>query len=182
LFGGQISKSRYADHYSIGFPRITFLRRVNQERAHDGQPGRIGSYNLTIIPVEHYVTQHLWFSTRWLASFLTFRCQFEGLQPVTVVVQEDSHMGRITTAFLLLSLFCTMVLVPQEWQSTDNRWTDKNNTKEYEAYLLSMAYREHGYYGAKAEIKQAGAKRLFTVDPGRLFRVKDSAARTNEWI
>jgi hypothetical protein len=123
------------------------------------------------------------------------------------VVQEDSHMGRIITAFLLLSLFCTALLLPQEWQSTDNKWTDKNNTEKYAAYLLSVAYGEHGYYGAKVEIKQAGTKRLFIVDPGQIFHVKevlvtglqtfpedkilrdapkpgdiDSAARTNEWI
>jgi len=116
-------------------------------------------------------------------------------------------MGRIITTFLLLSLFCTALLLPQEWQSMDSRWTDKNNTEHYAAYLLSVAYREHGYYGAKVEIKQAGAKRLFTVDPGQIFHVKevlvtglqtfpedkilrdgpkpgdiDSAARTNEWI
>ena len=126
---------------------------------------------------------------------------------LTFVVQEDSHMGRIITTFLLLSLFCTALLLPQEWQSMDSRWTDKNNTEHYAAYLLSVAYREHGYYGAKVEIKQAGAKRLFTVDPGQIFHVKevlvtglqtfpedkilrdaprpgdiDSAARTNEWI
>ena len=126
---------------------------------------------------------------------------------LTFVVQEDSHMGRIITAFLLLSLFCAALLLPQEWQPTDNKWTDKNNTEHYAAYLLSVAYGEHGYYGAKVEIKQAGTKRLFTVDPGQIFHVKevlvtglqtfpkdkivrdapkpgdiDSAARTNEWI
>ena len=85
---------------------------------------------------------------------------------LAVVVQEDSHMGRIITAFLLLSLFCTALLLPQEWQSTDNRWTDKNNTEQYAAYLLSVAYGEHGYYGAKVEIKQTGTKRLFIVNPG----------------
>jgi outer membrane protein assembly factor BamA len=99
------------------------------------------------------------------------------------------------------------LLLPQEWQSTDSRWTDKNNTERYAAYLLSAAYAEHGYYGAKVEIKQAGTKRLFIVDPGQIFHVKEvlvtglqtfpedkivqdapksgdvySAARTNEWI
>jgi outer membrane protein assembly factor BamA len=98
-------------------------------------------------------------------------------------------------------------LLPQEWLSADSRWTDKNNTEHYAAYLLSVAYREHGYYGAKVEIKRAGTKRLFTVDPGEIFHVKevlvtglqkfpedkilrdapkpgdiDSAARTNEWV
>jgi hypothetical protein len=116
-------------------------------------------------------------------------------------------MGRIITAFLLLSFFFAALLLPQEWQSTDSRWTDKNNTEKYAAYLLSTAYAERGYYGAKVEIKQAGTQRLFIVDPGRIFHVKeivvtglqtfpedkimrdapkpgdiDSAARTNEWI
>jgi outer membrane protein assembly factor BamA len=116
-------------------------------------------------------------------------------------------MGRKIAPFLLLSLFYAALLLPQEWQSTDGRWTDKNNTEKYAAYLLSAAYAEHGYYGAKVEIKQAGTKRLFIVDPGQIFRVKEvlvsglqtfpehkivqdapkpgdiySAARTNEWI
>lgn len=116
-------------------------------------------------------------------------------------------MGRIITTSLLLSLFSTALVLPQEWQSTDSRWTDKNNTEQHAAYMLSVAYREHGYYGAKVEIKQAGTKRLFTVDPGQIFHVKgvlvgglhkfpehkilrdapkpgdiDSADRTNEWI
>ena len=116
-------------------------------------------------------------------------------------------MGRKIAPFLLLSLFYAALLLPQEWQSTDGRWTDKNNTEKYAAYLLSAAYAEHGYYGAKVEIKQTGTKRLFIVDPGQIFRVKEvlvsglqtfpehkivqdapkpgdiySAARTNEWI
>jgi hypothetical protein len=97
----------------------------------------------------------------------------KGFHALTLLVQEDSHVGRIITASLLLSLFCAAVLLPQEWQSTDNRWTEKNNTEHYAAYLLSMAYREHGYYGAKVEIKQEGTKRLFTVEPGQLFHVKE---------
>lgn len=116
-------------------------------------------------------------------------------------------MSRKITAFLLLSLFSAALLLPQEWQSTDSRWTDKNNTENYAAYLVSVAYAEHGYIGAKVEIKQAGTKRLFIVDPGQIFHVKEvlvigrqilpedkivqdapkpgdiySADRTNEWI
>jgi hypothetical protein len=116
-------------------------------------------------------------------------------------------MGRKITVFLLLSLFCGVLLLPQEWQSTDSRRTDKNSTEQYAAYLLSGAYAEHGYCGAKVEIKQAGTKRLFIVDPGQIFHVKEvvvtglqtfpedkivqgapkpgdiySGARTNEWI
>jgi hypothetical protein len=122
-------------------------------------------------------------------------------------MQEEFHMGRKITAFLLFSLFCGALLLPQEWQATDSRWTDKNNTEQYAAYLLSGAYAEAGYLGAKIEIKQAGTKRLFIVDPGQIFHVREvlvtglhtfpeakivqdaprpgdiySAARTNEWI
>ena len=82
-------------------------------------------------------------------------------------------MGRKITVFLLLSLFCAALLFPQEWQSTDSRWTDKNNTEKYAAYLLSAAYAEHGYYGARVKIKQEGEKRLFIVDPGQIFHVKE---------
>ena len=90
------------------------------------------------------------------------------------------------------------------------RWFNagiKNNTEQYAAYLLSVAYAESGYQGAKIEIKQAGTKRLFIVDPGQIFHVREvlvtglrtfpedkivqdapkpgdiySADRTNEWI
>ena len=158
------------------------------------QPNNDSSLKITLL--------NIMVSTRWLPSFYPFRCRFNGLQRVNP--QEDSHMGRIITAFLLLSLLCTAKLLPQEWQSTDNRWTEKNNTEQYAAYLLSVAYGEHG---AKVEIKQAGTRRLFVVDPGQIFHVKevivtglqtftedkilrdapkpgdiDSAARTNEWI
>jgi hypothetical protein len=116
-------------------------------------------------------------------------------------------MGRKTAVFLLFSLLYATLLLPQEWQSTDSRWTDKNNTDRYAAYLISGAYAEHGYYGAKVEIKQAGTRRLFIVDPGEICRVKEvvvtglrsfpeakivqdapkpgdicSDARTNEWV
>jgi outer membrane protein assembly factor BamA len=82
-------------------------------------------------------------------------------------------MGRKITVIFLLSLLCGALLLPQGWQATDNRWTDKNTTEKYAAYLLSEAYAEHGYYGAKVEIKQAGEKRLFIVDPGQIFHVKE---------
>ena len=82
-------------------------------------------------------------------------------------------MGRKITLFLLSSFFCTALLLPQEWQSTDSRWTDKNNTERYAAYVLKGAYAEHGYYAAQVEIKQAGTKRLFVVDPGQIFHVKE---------
>jgi hypothetical protein len=117
-------------------------------------------------------------------------------------------MGRNTAVFLLLSLFCGTLLLPhQEWQPTDSKWTDKNNTENYAAYLIKGAYGEHGYYDAEVQIKQAGTKRLFIVDPGPICHVKEvvvtglqsfpeakivqdapkpgdicSDARTNDWI
>lgn len=74
---------------------------------------------------------------------------------------------------LLLSFACGSLLLAQEWQSIGRTWTDKNNTENYAAYMISAAYAEHGYWGAKVEIKQSGAKRLFIVDPGQLFHVKE---------
>ncbi len=83
-------------------------------------------------------------------------------------------MSRKTILFFLLSLSCCgALLVAQEWQATEEAWTDKNNTEKYAAYLLSSAYAEHGYYGAKVEIKRSGEKRLFVVDPGRIYHVKE---------
>ena len=82
-------------------------------------------------------------------------------------------MSRRTTVFVLLSFLCGSVLGAQEWQSIGTTWTDKNNTENYAAYLISTAYAEHGYCGAKIEIKQSGAKRLFIVDPGEVFRLKE---------
>jgi outer membrane protein assembly factor BamA len=97
--------------------------------------------------------------------------------------------------------------VAQEWHPTEKAWTDKNNTEQYAAYLLSSAYAERGYYGAKVDIKQFGDKRLFVVDPGSIYHVREvivsgpsevqgsarsqdapkpgdaySAAKANEWI
>ena len=116
-------------------------------------------------------------------------------------------MHRRTFVCLLLSFVCGSLLLAQEWQSVGPTWTDKNNTENYAAYLISVAYAEHGYWGAKVEVKQSGTKRLFIVDPGELFRVKEvvingpeevqesknagdapkpgdiySAARMNEWV
>jgi hypothetical protein len=85
----------------------------------------------------------------------------------------EVHMSRKITIFLLLSLSYGALLLPQKWQATERRWTDKNNTEQYAGYLLSAAYAERGYCGAKVEIKQAGAKRLFIVDPGQIFHLKE---------
>ena len=117
-------------------------------------------------------------------------------------------MSRKSMLFILMSLTCCgEILVAQEWQPTEKAWTDKNNTEQNPAYLLSSAYAEHGYYGAKVTIKQSGEKRLFVVEPGPIYHVREvivsgpsevqgsarlqdapkpgdaySAVKTHEWI
>jgi hypothetical protein len=76
---------------------------------------------------------------------------------------------------LVLSL---PLLAQQEHQlcaqegTVEHGWTDKNNTEMYAAYMLRGAYYEQGYLGAKVEIRQAGTKRVFVVQPGRIYHVE----------
>ena len=65
------------------------------------------------------------------------------------------------------------MLLAQNWQPIDTRWTDKNNTEQYAAYLLQTTYYQQGFCGARVEIKQDGSKRLFIVEPGPLFHLSD---------
>ena len=76
--------------------------------------------------------------------------------------------GRI--AFLLIVLFLSVYACAQEG-TVEHGWTDKNNTEMYAAYMLQGAYYEQGYLGAKVEIRQAGTKRVFVVQPGRIYHV-----------
>ena len=72
--------------------------------------------------------------------------------------------------------------------------------------MLQVAYYEQGYWESKVEVRQAGTKRIFAVQPGRIYRVERfdvsglrylpegamtdspkigdvySPARINEWI
>ena len=83
-------------------------------------------------------------------------------------------MSRKLSLALLFVLLCSPLLIPQEWKRADDtRWTDKNNTEQYARYLIHAAYADHGYIGAKVEIQQSGTKRLFIVDPGEIFHVKE---------
>lgn len=90
--------------------------------------------------------------------------------------------------------------------TVEHGWTDKNNTEMYAAYLLQHVYYELGYWESRVEIRQAGSKRIFVVQPGRIYRVERfdvfglsdlpeeamtdspkagdaySPARVNEWI
>ena len=107
---------------------------------------------------------------------------------------------------LLLIVLPLSVYVCAQEGTIEHGWTDKNNTEMYAAYLLQHAYYEHGYWESKVEIRQAGAKRIFVVQPGRIYRVERfdvsglsdlpeaamtdspkagdlySPARVNEWI
>jgi outer membrane protein assembly factor BamA len=84
-------------------------------------------------------------------------------------------MNRKALTYISVSLLCSVGLLAQNWRPTDKKWTDKNNTEIYAAYLLKTTYYQLGYCGAKVEIKQDGPKRLFIVEPGDLFHLNDVA-------
>ena len=97
-------------------------------------------------------------------------------------------------------------LYSQAQQHPEQRWTDKNNAEQYAAYMIQIAYYERGYMGAKVQVRGDGARRIFEVDPGRIYHIKAmqilgendlpaeamstaptvgdvySAARINDWI
>jgi hypothetical protein len=76
---------------------------------------------------------------------------------------------RIT--FLLFALSLSVYSRAQE-VTVEDGWTDKNNTEMYAAYMLQNAYCEQGYWEAKVEIRQVGTKRVFVVEPGRIYHVR----------
>jgi outer membrane protein assembly factor BamA len=112
---------------------------------------------------------------------------------------------RERIAFLLIVLSLGVYACAQEG-TVEHGWTDKNNAEMYAGYMLQHAYYEQGYWEAKVEIRQAGTKRVFVVQPGRIYRVERfdvsglgdlpeeamadspkagdvySPARVNEWI
>ena len=91
-------------------------------------------------------------------------------------------------------------------RDSQRKWTDKNNAEQYAAYMIQIAYYERGYMGARVQVRDDGAKKIFEVDPGRIYHIKAmqilgrndlpaeamstaptvgdvySAARINEWI
>jgi hypothetical protein len=77
--------------------------------------------------------------------------------------------GRI--AFLLIVLSLSVYMCAQEG-TVEHGLTDKNTTEMYAAYMLQIAYNEQGYWEAKVEIRQAGTKRVFVVQPGRIYHVE----------
>jgi len=78
---------------------------------------------------------------------------------------------RERIAFLLIVLSLSVCTCAQEG-NVEHGWTDKNNTEMYAAYMLRVAYNEQGYWGAKVEVRQAGTRRVFVVQPGRIFHVE----------
>jgi hypothetical protein len=74
-------------------------------------------------------------------------------------------------AFLLFVLSLNVYSCAQKG-AVEHGWTDKNDTQMYSAYLLQHAYNEQGYWGAKAEIRQAETKRVFVVEPERIYHVE----------
>jgi len=84
--------------------------------------------------------------------------------------------------------------------------TDKNYVEQYAAYMIQQAYGERGYMGVKVQVRDDGARKVFDVDPGRIYHIKVmqilgqndlpaeamstaptvgdvySAARINDWI
>ena len=112
---------------------------------------------------------------------------------------------RERIAFLPIVLSLTVYMWAQE-DAVEHRWTDKNNAEMYAAYMLQNAYYDQGYLETKVEITHAGSKRVFAVQPGRMYHVECfdvsglsdlpkeamtespkagdvySAAQVNEWI
>jgi hypothetical protein len=76
---------------------------------------------------------------------------------------------RIASLIIVLSL---SAYARAQEGTLEHGWTDKNNTEMYAAYMLQVAYNEQGYWGAKVEIRQAGNKRVFVVQPGRIYHVE----------
>jgi hypothetical protein len=91
-----------------------------------------------------------------------------GFQAIAFEIEEFVMRERI--AFLLIVLSLSVYACAQEG-TVEHGWTDKNNTEMYAAYMLQGAYGEQGYLGAKVEIRQAGTKRVFVVQPGRIYHV-----------
>ncbi len=73
--------------------------------------------------------------------------------------------------FLLIVLSLSVYSCAQEG-TVEHGWTDKNNAEMYAAYMLRNVYYEQGYWEAKVEIRQTGTKRVFVVEPGRIYHVK----------
>ena len=74
---------------------------------------------------------------------------------------------------IALAVFTLCISFYSQAQQKPNQiWTDKNNAEEYAAYMVQLAYYERGYMGAKVQVRDDGAKKVFEVDPGRIYHIK----------
>ena len=75
---------------------------------------------------------------------------------------------RIALAILTLSIsvHCYAQRDPERTE------TDKNYVEKYAAYMIQVAYYERGYMGVKIQVRDDGARKVFEVDPGRIYHIK----------
>lgn len=52
-------------------------------------------------------------------------------------------------------------------------WTDQNNAEGSAAYMIRVAHNEWGYINPSVRATQDGNKRVFEVEPGRIYHVKE---------
>src|ERR1700680_1627246 len=78
---------------------------------------------------------------------------------------------RQRIAFLLIVLSVGVYVCAQEGIVEHVR-TVKKKTEMYAPYRLQHAYYEQGYWESKVETRQAGTKRIFVVQPGRIYHVE----------
>ncbi len=74
-------------------------------------------------------------------------------------------------AFLLIVMSLSVCVCAQEG-TVEHGWTDKNNAEMYASYMLHHGYYEQGYWESKVEIRQSGTKRIFVVQPRRIYHVE----------
>jgi hypothetical protein len=58
-------------------------------------------------------------------------------------------------------------------RDAEQRLTDKNNAEHYAAYMVRIAYYELGYMGVRVQVRDAGARKIFDVVPGRICHIKE---------
>jgi len=74
---------------------------------------------------------------------------------------------------IALAIFTLSISVHCYAQRDPERtWTDKNNAEQYAAYMIQIAYSERGYVGAKVQVRDDGATKVFEVHPGRIYHLK----------
>ena len=84
------------------------------------------------------------------------------------------EVGGFMYRRIALAIFAFSIGFYSHAQDNPGRgWTDKNNAEEYAAYLIRIAYYDLGYLGARVQVRENGTRRIFEVEPGRVYRIKD---------